>query len=269
MPAYGIPHPIRCEKYFFGGYSYRRERQSPMKPIAHLLLLLATASCASAPSSIQRVTPLPQTSAPLVAQQPTAVASLTERAPGPFSATQEPGDLQSPFEQLFASAPAPTATPLSNDLPEGSAREIALATDTAMQVTLDAPLTFDESPVPITFDEFYDGYNLRTGLILSQKLLSLDGQSVVLEGYMAPPLKPALDYFVLTRIRLAFCPFCSNASDWPDDIALVYMPEGATTLATTAPVRVTGRIEIGASTDMETGMVSLVRVYVEQYEVID
>jgi hypothetical protein len=199
---------------------------------------------------------------------PSAIAANPERDPGPFNATLEPGNLQSPFEQLFASTSQATATPLNNNLPAGSAREIALATDVAMLVTASAPLAFAEAPVAITFDEFYDGYDLRTGLILSQKLLALDGESVVIEGYMAPPLKPELDYFVLTRIRLAFCPFCSNASDWPDDIALVYMPDGESTTATTAPIRVTGRIEVGASTDIETGMVSLVRVYVEAVEVI-
>jgi hypothetical protein len=84
---------------------------------------------------------------------------------------------------------------------------------------------------------------------------------------MAPPLKPELDYFVLTRVRLAFCPFCSTAGDWPDDIALVYLVDSNTT-ATDKPVRVTGRMEVGASIDQETGMVSLVRVYAEALEII-
>jgi hypothetical protein len=169
---------------------------------------------------------------------------------------------------MVATNTQPTPAPREADLPQGSARTIALATDTALVLTPSAPVTFDTSPVEITFDEFYDGYNLRTGLILSQKLLSLDGQMIIMEGYMAPPLKPQLDYFVLTRVRLAFCPFCSNASDWPDDIALVYMPENKTILATTAPVRIIGRIEVGTSVDQETGMVSLVRIYAERYEVL-
>jgi hypothetical protein len=239
-----------------------------MKALLLLSFMLFASACATAPSGIAQVTPLPQVNVVSQAVTPTEIASNLEREPEPVSATLEPVNLQSPFEQLFASTPQATTTPWNNNLPAGSAREIALATDTAMVVTASTPMVFSESPVPITFDEFYDGYNLRTGLILSQKLLSLDGESVIIEGYMAPPLKPELDYFVLTRIRLAFCPFCSNASDWPDDIALVYMPDGENTTATTAPVRVTGRIEVGASTDMETGMVSLVRVYVEAFEVI-
>ncbi|MCC6616851.1 MAG: hypothetical protein IT320_25485 [Anaerolineae bacterium] len=129
-------------------------------------------------------------------------------------------------------------------------------------------ITFDESPVSIRFDEFYNGYNLRTGLVLSDKLLSLDGQTVQIAGYMAPPLKPELDYFVLTRIRLAFCPFCSTGADWPDDIALIYLNNDDTTVATDHPMRVTGRMEIGASIDHETGMVSLVRIYADNLEII-
>ena len=146
--------------------------------------------------------------------------------------------------------------------------QIAAATDTAMQPTPCNRISFPESPVFITFDEFYDGFNIRTGLALSDKLLSLDGQQVVMEGYMAPPLKPELDYFVLTRVRLAFCPFCSTAGDWPDDIALVYL-NGGTTAATQAPVRLIGRMEIGASVDQETGMVSLVRIYADSLEILN
>ncbi|MBC7870918.1 MAG: hypothetical protein H7Y09_08770 [Chitinophagaceae bacterium] len=125
-----------------------------------------------------------------------------------------------------------------------------------------------EQPVPITFDEFYDGYSIRAGLIMSDKLTSLDGQRVVMEGYMAPPLKPELDFFVLTRIRLAFCPFCSTAADWPDDIALVYLDDSVIA-ATLNPVRISGRLEVGASVDQETGMVSLVRIYVDELEILD
>jgi hypothetical protein len=152
-------------------------------------------------------------------------------------------------------------------LPAGSAAAIALATDVAMQPEIETPLAFDERPVRLTFDEFYDGFDMRKGLTLSEKLKSLDGVEVVMEGYMAPPLKPALDWFVLTRIRLEFCPFCSSDADWPTDIAVIYLQEGATA-ATQAPVRVHGRMEIGSAVDPETGMVSLVRIYADKIETI-
>lgn len=221
--------------------------------VLSLVVVLAALIAACSPASgspVERITAIPSaefTSQPT--QQPAATLPTATSA----------------LAALIAQAP--TATPLSVNLPIGSAAEIAAATDAAIQLTPRAPVTFDESPVLIAFDEFYDGYNLRTGLILSDKLLSLDGEQVVMEGYMAPPLKPQLDYFVLTRIRLAFCPFCSNASDWPDDIALIYLPNDTTT-ATEYPVRIHGRLEVGASVDQETGMVSLVRIYANNLEII-
>jgi hypothetical protein len=142
-----------------------------------------------------------------------------------------------------------------------------MATDEAMKPDIDNPMTFDESPVPITFDEFYDGFEMRKGLLLSDKLKSLDGVEVVMVGYMAPPLKPALDWFVLTPIRLAFCPFCSSDADWPTDIAVVYLANDEV-LATQAAVRIEGRMEIGSSIDTESGMVSLVRIYASKIEIL-
>lgn len=229
-----------------------------MRFVCLLLLLITLAACSPANSQVQRITPIstdefaPTTAVTSTPAPPTTVAAAPTSA---LAALAELGKN------------APTATPLDNNLLAGKAMEIAAATDTALKPEIEKPLLFESLPVAITFDEFYDGYDLRTGLLLSDKLKSLDGQTVVMEGYMAPPLKPQLDYFVLTRVRLAFCPFCSNASDWPDDIALIYLPEETTT-ATQYPVRITGRMEVGASVDQETGMVSLVRIYADELEIL-
>jgi len=218
-----------------------------MKHFSLLLLFvlcLSLAACSpTGPAAIARVTPLP--------------------AVMPSSATTTPAVARVVAE----STPQATPTPLGIALPQGKAAAIAAATDIAFQPTPRRRIEFDSYPVPIAFDEFYEGYNMRTGLQLSDKLVSLDGQAVTIEGYMAPPLKAALDYFVLTRIRLEFCPFCSSAADWPDDIALVYLQDESIT-ATTRPLRLEGRLELGPSVDPETGMVSLVRIYAERVEVI-
>lgn len=218
-------------------------------PILVLLLAICAASLLGAcvPMTAPRiaaVTPLPEGTLP-----PTTTLRIME---------------QTSADDINVE-PTATPTPLSADLPQGNAAAIAMATDVAMQPVIENPLQFDESPVPITFDEFYDGFNLRTGLVLSDKLMSLDGKEVVMEGYMAPPLKPALDWFVLTRIRLEFCPFCSSDADWPDDIALVYLADGEV-IATQQPIRIRGRMEIGSSVDPETGMVSIVRIYADEVE---
>lgn len=229
--------------------SQRTDKAQARRPAVRLPTLLAAASllvagCSAAGlNSIAAVTPIPQ-SAPAALPAPTATV-------------------------LPASAPAmqPAPTPLDLNLPAGSALAIAQATDAAMRPTPRTPITFAESPVRLTFDEFYDGYNIRTGLILSDKLVSLDGKEVVIEGYMAPPLKAELDWFVLTRIRLEYCPFCSTAADWPDDLALVYLDEG-TIRPTEKPMRLHGRLEVGPAVDPETGMVSLVRIYASRLETL-
>lgn len=208
---------------------------APAKPVRFALIVLMAAlflsGCGVAEmNSVQSVTPLPRV-------DPVAT----------------PGN-------SIAATAAPNATP-----------EQTTAIDTPSSVasvsTSETSLASTGSPVPLRFDEFYDGYNIRTGLILSDKLRSLDGAQVVIEGYMAPPLKPALDFFVLTRVRLAFCPFCTTAADWPDDIALVYLVND-TMMTTTQPLRLTGRLELGPKVDAETGMVSIVRIYADSWEIL-
>ncbi len=196
------------------------------------------------------------------------LAALVLAGCGAANTSAAPPNITPVTLATMEAAPADeTPTPLSRDLAQGDAAAVAAATDAALQPTPRTPLTFDQNPVPITFDEFYDGFDLRKGLQLSDKLVSLDGKDVRIEGYMAPPLKPELDYFVLTRIRLQVCPFCSTAAEWPDDIALVYVQDGPVT-TTERPLRLTGRMEVGASVDQETGMVSLVRVYASDVEVL-
>ncbi len=228
---------------------------------AIFLGILITACSQIDASGIVAVTPLPQerpaTPTPMV---------IVEEAEATPTATSDATDEEIGSAELL---PTATPTPLSNNLPIGQAAAIAAATDVAVQPTPRNRIEFDTSrPVPIRFNEFYDGSDLRKGLLLSDKLVSLDGIDVTIEGYMAPPLKAELDYFVLTKVRLAFCPFCSTAADWPDDIALVYMM-GEPATVTQAPVRVIGRMEIGQSRDEETGMVSLVRIYADEVEVLN
>lgn len=203
---------------------------------------------------IRMVTPL--------AQAPEAVTEAETETPAP-TATAE----ATPASDSPTAMPTATPTPLNVQLPQGSAAAIAMATDAAMVPDFDNPLTFDQSPVPITFDEFYAGFDMRSGITLSDKLQSLDGIEVVMEGYMAPPLKAELDWFVLTSVRLEFCPFCSTDADWPTDIAVVYLINDVM-ISTQAPVRIEGRMEIGSSIDPETGMVSLVRIYANEIEIL-
>lgn len=226
--------------------------------IIMVLSVLVLSACDQTGNGIDEITSIPDSK---LNNQPTPtytppVASLADEDTAPTEISSNSGNVDA------------TPTPLDNNLEAGEARLIAAATDEAYQPTPRSEVVFADSPVSLFFREFYDGFNMRTGLVLSDKLVSLDGDRVVMEGYVAPPLKPKLDFFVLTSIPLSSCPFCSTAADWPDDIALVYLTEEEV-VYTPYPVRITGRLEIGSSVDAETGMVSLVRIYADQMEVLE
>lgn len=111
----------------------------------------------------------------------------------------------------------------------------------------------------LNFEDMYAGATSE-GLILSDSLLSLNGQNVTMQGYMAPPLKPTINFFVLTETPMSICPFCSTDADWPSDIVVVYMDDSVTALPYDQDITVSGQLEVGSYVDGETGFVSLVRL---------
>ncbi|WP_295291645.1 hypothetical protein [Veillonella sp.] len=111
----------------------------------------------------------------------------------------------------------------------------------------------------LNFEDMYAGATSE-GLILSDSLLSLNGQNVTMQGYMAPPLKPTINFFVLTETPMDICPFCSTDADWPSDIVVVYMDDSVTALPYDQDITVSGQLEVGSYVDGETGFVSLVRL---------
>ncbi len=86
------------------------------------------------------------------------------------------------------------------------------------------------------------------------------GQQIEIRGYMAPPLKSEINFFVLTRLPAAICPFCDSAAAWPNDILLVQMARPIHAISFDLLIRVTGVLELGVATDDATGFVSKVRV---------
>ncbi|GAA5502382.1 hypothetical protein Dxin01_02126 [Deinococcus xinjiangensis] len=117
----------------------------------------------------------------------------------------------------------------------------------------------------LKFSELYGKVTVR-GVEYSSKIKALAGQKVTMSGFMAPPLKPKLDFFVLTREPMATCPFCTTAADWPADIVLVIMPSGKELEPSVRGLTVTGKLDIGVKKDEETGFVSLVRLYAERVQ---
>ncbi len=112
---------------------------------------------------------------------------------------------------------------------------------------------------PLAFEEMYSGAS-ALGLQLSPKLKSLEGRRVSMTGFMAPPLKPTLAFFVLTQVPMSVCPFCSTDAAWPSDIVLVKLSEPVNSLPFDQPIKVAGTLELGTQIDAETGFVSLVRI---------
>lgn len=111
----------------------------------------------------------------------------------------------------------------------------------------------------LAFKELYDGGGIL-GFTLSAKTRSLAGRQVQVLGYLAPPLKPDVRFFVLTRAPVSLCPFCNSDADWPSDIIVVYPRERADWGQDGLPVAVSGTLELGSKVDRDTGFVSLVRV---------
>ena len=112
----------------------------------------------------------------------------------------------------------------------------------------------------LKFTELY-----TTGVELTPKAKSLAGKDVTMTGFMAPPLKAEADFFVLTRVPMAVCPFCDSQMDWPDDIVLVMLDDTVTFMPFNRRITVTGRLEVGFVKDAETGFVSFVRLIGASY----
>lgn len=119
----------------------------------------------------------------------------------------------------------------------------------------------------ISFSELYSDWT-SAGLVLSDKTESLEGGTVTMTGYMAPPLTPTIRFFVLTEVPMSVCPFCSSDADWPDNIIVVKVSEPVTALPYDSPISVTGTLEIGSEIDEETGFVSQLRIAADSIDAL-
>ncbi len=119
----------------------------------------------------------------------------------------------------------------------------------------------------LSFGELYSDWS-AAGLVLSEKTESLEGETVTMTGYMAPPLTPTIRFFVLTEVPMSVCPFCSSDADWPDNIIVVKVSEPVTALPYDSPISVTGTLEIGSEIDEETGFVSQLRIAADSIDAL-
>jgi hypothetical protein len=129
------------------------------------------------------------------------------------------------------------------------------------------PFRVHAAEAALGFGELYAKQSVL-GLELSDKARGLAGRKVKILGYLAPPLKPDITFFVLTRAPVALCPFCNSDADWPSDIVVVYPHARLDTAQDGLPVAVTGTLELGSRRDPQTGFLSLVRVVDAEFSVI-
>lgn len=115
------------------------------------------------------------------------------------------------------------------------------------------------APATLAFAELYKSRTVM-GMAFSERTTELAGKSVVIAGYMAPPLKPESAFFVLTRAPVSICPFCSSDADWPADIVVVYLKHPTGFLQDGSAVSVSGILQMGSQRDPETGFVSQLRL---------
>lgn len=90
--------------------------------------------------------------------------------------------------------------------------------------------------------------------------LENEGVRVAIEGFMAPPLKADSNFYVLTNVPMAVCPFCSDEAEWPNDILAVYAQRVIDTIPFNVKIVTRGTLELGTYTDPELGFVSRVRL---------
>lgn len=125
------------------------------------------------------------------------------------------------------------------------------------------PQAANAAVTPFTFNDIYAKDN-----VLSDAAVALTGQPITMRGFMAPPLKPDVPFFVLTKLPMTTCPFCNDGAEWPEDIVVVYLEGELNWVPYYAAIEVEGRLDTGFITDPGTGFVSLVRMQGTRYRAL-
>lgn len=87
-----------------------------------------------------------------------------------------------------------------------------------------------------------------------------EGKRIDVEGFMAPPLKAEMKFFVLTKMPLAICPFCETDAEWPDSILAIYTKRVVDVIPFNVKIETSGVLELGGFKDPDTGFYSKIRL---------
>lgn len=129
----------------------------------------------------------------------------------------------------------------------------------SLLLSITMSIALEANAASLDFSDMYSGASSE-GLVFSDTLNSLNGSEVTMTGFMAPPLKPSINFFVLTETPMAICPFCSTDADWPYNMVVVYVNGSVDALPYDQEVTVTGTLDLGSYMDGDTGFVSQVRL---------
>jgi len=118
-----------------------------------------------------------------------------------------------------------------------------------------------ESATPLRFADLY-ATSGPLGVAFSESAQRLRGLPVRMTGYLAPPLKAEVAFFVLCAQPVSICPFCQSDADWPQDIVVIYPQHdsGWRFRSAAERVEVVGTLDLGSKLDPTTGFVSQVRL---------
>ncbi len=234
----------------------------------------ATPGAASAADAAVKGAPAAAGTATPQEKPPAEAGASAQAAPG--AAGNAPASTAPAGDAASKGAPAAAGTAPTEEKPaaeagaQPSAADQAAAEQTAKPAKAAAAKNIvkeaGKTPV-LTFEDLYAEMTVR-GVKLSDKVNQLAGKKVEMTGFMAPPLTAKVNFFVLTKVALTVCPFCSTDADWPADIVVVFMPKGKDVTPTEHQVKVTGTLSVGSQTDEETGFVSLIRINADSVEVL-
>lgn len=117
-----------------------------------------------------------------------------------------------------------------------------------------APAIARASDAPLKLRDLYAGDGI------SDLAQSFEGKRITVQGFMAPPLKAQMRFFVLTKLPMSVCPFCESDAEWPNNILAIYTKRVVEVVPFNVRIESRGILELGSYTDPETGFVSLVRL---------
>ena len=169
-------------------------------------------------------------------------------------------DGETPFARRPAAAPRGGASPsgAGPDTEDAMNRRTLIASAAA---ALGAPTRLRAEDAPIKLRDLY-----ARGRGLAALALRLAGTRIAGEGFMAPPPRAESDFFVMTKMPMAVCPFCETAAEWPDDILAAYTKRTVRVLPFNRKLVARGVLEHGEYLDPATSFVSLLRLVDTSYD---